>query len=72
MSTGPPAQDLTMNTGPPAQDLTISTGPPAQDLTMSTGPSDFGYPVSILEMKICNYWSESNSLIYFYTVLNKN
>jgi hypothetical protein len=23
-------------------------------------------------MKICNYWSESNSLIYFYTVLNKN
>jgi hypothetical protein len=26
-----------MSTGPPAQDLTISTGPPAQDLTMSTG-----------------------------------
>jgi hypothetical protein len=23
-------------------------------------------------MKICNYWSESNSLIYFYIVLNKN
>ena len=23
-------------------------------------------------MKICNYWSESNSLIYFYIVLNKS
>jgi hypothetical protein len=29
-------------------------------------------PDTVLEMKILIYWSESNSLIYFYIVLNKN
>ena len=28
--------------------------------------------LSVLEMKILIYWSESNSWIYFYMVLNKN
>jgi hypothetical protein len=27
---------------------------------------------SVLEMKILIYWSESNSIIYFYILLNKN
>ena len=29
-------------------------------------------PETVLEMKILIYWSESNSLIYFYIVRNKN
>ena len=30
------------------------------------------FDTSVLEIIICNYWSESNSWIYFYIVLNKN